>query len=692
MSGDRSAPFPTRTFWRGTTVGTLGSPVRVGVGLDGRVRVEPGWQLGWWVGAEDRWHLPEHEVAVRQRLVEESPVVETAMRIPGGDALQRVYAVAGVDEVGPLLVMEVENASAVPVAVAIVVSGLDDRLTVEASGAAASVYFRHIDPGGGEYATTHPLRFDRAPADVAMARGVATFVFPLPHTATLRLVVPLESSELDRFPPSVPTANAVAKGWEAQGGRGARVELPDPLISATLDAARRQLLLVELGEGELVGGVGAAGHGRSTGLTWVDIAGITEAFDRLGFWPESERVLLTLPERLGDEGAVDAQGRVDTAGAALVALDHHLAVTGNAELGKAMVEVVFAILLGLRRRTLPRRWGRSRPPDQLNAHPPAGFGAEDTWWGWWWVIAGFEAAARLLTRLGETDAAAQARADAAAARALVTPRLPGAGPLPAGIEGAPSGTAWVNLLAGRRLGGGDRAWWEDTRRWLADHAADDDGRIHATPNALVRPEASLVVAGADIRAGDERGIRRLLTLAADAGDLRAWPELYKVPSGAAGQGRSPDPVATAAFVAAALDLLLHAPVDDGLVLAPCVPEAWLGQGWEVHEAPTPHGRFSYAVRWHGERPALLWQLEDRAGSDAAPRITIPGLDPTWSTTEPRGEALLGVPPTATRLGRLDLSALDLDADRPPTPPAQGPDAPPSRGPDLDPPIDGGSFT
>ena len=22
-----------------------------------------GWQLGWWVGAEDRWHQPEHEVA-----------------------------------------------------------------------------------------------------------------------------------------------------------------------------------------------------------------------------------------------------------------------------------------------------------------------------------------------------------------------------------------------------------------------------------------------------------------------------------------------------------------------------------------------------------------------------------------------------------------------------------------------------
>lgn len=699
MSSDRAAPFPARTFWRGTTVGTLGSPVRVGVGLDGWVRVEPGWQLGWWVGAEDRWHQPEHDVAVRQHLVEESPVVETAMRIPGGDALQRVYAVAGVDDAGPLLVMEIENSSAVPVAIAIVITGLDDRLTVEATGAAAGVHFRHVDPGGGEYATTHPLLFDRAPADVAMARGVATFIFPLPHTATLRLVVPLESNEIARFPAAVPAATAVAKGWEAQGGRGVRTELPDPVLAATLDATRRQLLLVELGEGELVGGVGPAGHGRSAGLDWVEVAGITEAFDRLGFWPESERVLLTLPDRLADEGAVDATGRVDTAGAALVALDHHLAVTGNDELAKAMIEVVFAVVLGLRRRALPgRRWGRSRLPDRLKAHPPVGDGSADAWWGWWWTIAGFEAAARMLERLGETDAATQARADAAVARAVVAPRLPGSGVLGVDIDGAPSGAAWVNLFAGRGLGSTDRrTWWEPTRRWLSEHASDDDGRILSVPNALVRPLATLSAASADVRAGDEGGLGRLQTIAADAGALRSWPECYKVPSGAAGQGRSPDPTATAAFVSAALDLVLHAPVDGGLVLAPVVPDSWLGQGWEVHEAPTPYGRFSYAVRWHGERPALLWQLEDREGVDRPmPRVTIPGLDPGWSTTERRGEALLNVPPAAARLGALDLPALDLsgpdlEIDLPPSSGTGGPAASPPR-PDSDPPPDGGSFT
>jgi hypothetical protein len=67
---------------------------------------------------------------------------------------------------------------------------------------------------------------------------------------------------------------------------------------------------------------------------------------------------------------------------------------------------------------------------------------------------------------------------------------------------------------------------------------------------------------------------------------------------------------------------------------------WLGQGLEVHDAPTRHGRVSFAVRWHGDRPALLWHLEPHPSVDGA-RLTAPGLDPTWSTTELRGEALLG---------------------------------------------------
>ena len=88
-------------------------------GVGGVAPAHAGWVLEWWVGADDRWHVPTEERAVRQHLVGGAPVVETAMRIPSGDAVHRVWAVPGPG--GPTVVVEVENTSPVPVALALAV-------------------------------------------------------------------------------------------------------------------------------------------------------------------------------------------------------------------------------------------------------------------------------------------------------------------------------------------------------------------------------------------------------------------------------------------------------------------------------------------------------------------------------------------------------------------------------------------
>jgi hypothetical protein len=85
--------------------------------------------------------------------------------------------------------------------------------------------------------------------------------------------------------------------------------------------------------------------------------------------------------------------------------------------------------------------------------------------------------------------------------------------------------------------------------------------------------------------------------------------------------------------------LLVSEEDDGLVLCPLAPDGWQGRGLEAHGLPTPWGTLSFAVRWHGPRPALLWELE----GDGPVRLRAPGLDDGWSTDERRGEALLGEP-------------------------------------------------
>lgn len=80
---------------------------------------------------------------------------------------------------------------------------------------------------------------------------------------------------------------------------------------------------------------------------------------------------------------------------------------------------------------------------------------------------------------------------------------------------------------------------------------------------------------------------------------------------------------------------------DGVVVAyPSPPDRWLGQGVEAYRFPTPGGALSAAIRFHGLRPALLWE---RTGppDDATPLRC--GYDPEWKTTTPSGDALLAEP-------------------------------------------------
>ena len=90
----------------------------------------------------------------------------------------------------------------------------------------------------------------------------------------------------------------------------------------------------------------------------------------------------------------------------------------------------------------------------------------------------------------------------------------------------------------------------------------------------------------------------------------------------------------APLLLAARSLLAHEGADGTVTLLGDLPPAWRGQPITVHDAPTRAGPVSYAVRWHGPRPALLWE------APAGTTLRAPGLDPTWTTDEPRGDALL----------------------------------------------------
>jgi len=90
---------------------------------------------------------------------------------------------------------------------------------------------------------------------------------------------------------------------------------------------------------------------------------------------------------------------------------------------------------------------------------------------------------------------------------------------------------------------------------------------------------------------------------------------------------------------AVLDCLV-AEAADHIVMAPGLPAAWRGASTDVSSLLTRSGALSFSVRWHGSRPALLWELVPPTRLSSSLVALRCGLDESWTTSEPSGEALL----------------------------------------------------
>jgi hypothetical protein len=214
-----------------------------------------GWELDWWIGADDRWRMPAREAAVRQQLVEGMPVVQTAMRVPGGDAIHHVYG-APVADVGAVAVVEITNDSPAPFVAAFVVRGassLDlDGAAVYADGRRAlnttrppSRWAASVDGSTADVVTSGAASDAAfAPRRDRGARLVGAFLYPVAHRTTLRATVGLGTHGAgDTNPVDLPDANTVARGWRVQLDRGLRVDVPDEALQRSIDSARPAAVL-----------------------------------------------------------------------------------------------------------------------------------------------------------------------------------------------------------------------------------------------------------------------------------------------------------------------------------------------------------------------------------------------------------------------------------------------------------------
>lgn len=75
------------------------------------------------------------------------------------------------------------------------------------------------------------------------------------------------------------------------------------------------------------------------------------------------------------------------------------------------------------------------------------------------------------------------------------------------------------------------------------------------------------------------------------------------------------------------------------LFAPGFPASWRGVDGNVEGVCAgPRHTLSFAMRWHGERLAVLWE----STGPGPVTLVAPRLDPTWSVTGTRGDALLAV--------------------------------------------------
>jgi len=247
-----------------SALGTLADGVVGSGGPSGRVQLDAaGIEIDCWIGADDGWLPTTNLHTIRPGV---APAIEARVRVPGGEAVLRAYAVARSG--GPLVVADLENASPAAAVVAWVVRAapgfriarvaldgttllIDERARIElprvpsrwsVETRAVGVRERVIG-GGAASGRFEPVTTRRGDLEIAV-------LFPIAHRTRTRIAastIVTGTSDIVAVA-QLPALADVERGWVVALERGTRVELPDEVMQAALDAARATLLLGVAGE------------------------------------------------------------------------------------------------------------------------------------------------------------------------------------------------------------------------------------------------------------------------------------------------------------------------------------------------------------------------------------------------------------------------------------------------------------
>lgn len=169
--------------------------------------------LDWYVAADDRWHDPSAEGTVRQERRGGIPIIETRLRVPGGDIVQRVY---GVVEHGGLIVIEFENQSPLPVAIALT---------------RGDVLAQRLPSSAG------------IPISQQILLPTGSVAFPVGHKSTLKVALAKSGHSLTKLPAGLADGQQLWRGWSTTLDRASRLILPQSEYGEAVARIRADLLI-----------------------------------------------------------------------------------------------------------------------------------------------------------------------------------------------------------------------------------------------------------------------------------------------------------------------------------------------------------------------------------------------------------------------------------------------------------------
>ena len=161
-----------------------------------------------------------------------------------------------------------------------------------------------------------------------------------------------------------------------------------------------------------------------------------------------------------------------------------------------------------------------------------------------------------------------------------------------------------------------------------------------------KPDAEFIGFAMAASSATDSSFEPLVPLRSIAGSTWRWPN--------GGCGDSPHARASVLVGLASL-CISESQADDGTTIIDVFPGAsprWLGQKVAFTNGVTSVGTLSVALRWHGERAAILWEFADGPERDnegqslsvpAGFEIRCSAIDPSFATSERSGEALLEEP-------------------------------------------------